>query len=234
MEPIRKSIYIQHEINSLKNPKIIQLLQKHKVDGFGVYWLLLEYLQGTETGTIQEEQIETIAPLWLQSDVKKAFEIVKTCLSIKLLEKDEQGGIYSPMLEQQREEMKQAREQKSKAGKKGAEAKKQKDLQATGIETKEADPTAEEKETLKTLRDKICQKFGVNRYDLYYPKISQLLESLSPNGDTSLGVKIILEGLKRLDEAEAITSGRVPFTINSFLNPETFLKLYYGEYDELY
>lgn len=235
MEPIRNTIYIQHKINSLHDTKTLTLLQQHGKEGFAVYWLLLEYLQGLDTGTIQENEIEVIAPFWLQSDAEEASEIIKTCLSIKLLEKDEQQGIYSPMLEQQREEMKQAKLKKSVAGKKGADARKQKEQEAADIATKEAAPApAGEDEVLERLLNKICQKFRVNKYKLYLPKVKELLEAVSLDNDSSFGEKTILSGLERLDEAEAITSGKVPFTINSFLNPETFWKLYNGEYDEVY
>ena len=231
MEKIRNEIYIKHEINSLKDPKIIDLFRQHKIEGYGVYWMLLEYLQGTETGTIQEKQIEKIAPIWLQTDAEKASEIVKTCLEIHLLEYSNDGEnssdgereIYSPMLKEQREEMKAEKDKWRNFGKKGAEAKK-----AAAIAAK----TAAENSPFATLCKKVCDKFGVEMVPFYFGKLSKLLETIAKDGDLERAAAVVCETLDKLDTAKAIKNGRMTFTIEHFLNPDTFFKLKDGAYDK--
>ena len=239
MEKIRNELYIQHEINSLKDPKIIDLFGKHKVEGYGVYWLLLEYLQGTETGTIQEEQIEKIAPMWLQSDAEKAIAIVKTCLEIHLLEYSTDGEIFSPMLKEQREEMIAEKNKWKNFGKKGAEAKKKKAAEEAA-KTATAETLTERnsnggKDSLysspfATLCKVICDKFRVEESPFYYGKLAKLLEAI--DGDSERAAAVVREGLAKLDTAKAIKNGRMTFTIEHFLNPDTFFKLKDGAYDK--
>jgi hypothetical protein len=246
MEKIRNEIYIKHEINSLKDPKIIDLFRQHKIEGYGVYWMLLEYLQGTETGTIQEKQIEKRAPIWLQTDAEKASEIVKTCLEIHLLEYSNDGEnssdgereIYSPMLKEQREEMKAEKDKWRNFGKKGAEAKKEKAAAeaakaTTETATEETATAINSSETIKRSIKKICAKFKESEKPIYYRLIKTLIKEIS-DGDEILGAEMIDEALEKYDKAAAIKNGKMTFTIMDFLNPIRFLKLHNGSYDKDY
>lgn len=219
MEKIRNELYIQHEINSIRNPDLLELIRKQGLEGYAVYWLLLEHLQGTETGTIQEEKIEKIASVCLQTDAEKASEIVKTCLDIPLLERSTDGAIFSPMLKEQREKMIEEKNKWRNFGKKGAEAKK-----AAAIAAAKNSPFA-------TLCKEVCDKFGVEELPFYYGKLSKLLEEIDKK-NSERAAAVVRETLAKLDTAKAIKNGRMTFTIEHFLNPEMFFKLKDGAYDK--
>lgn len=226
-----KMLFIKHYTNTIKEPMMLKLFNVHGGNGIFVYWLLLEYLRETQTGTINKVDISTIAHYSLLTDPETAEKVVDTCVTIGLLE-NENGVISSLVLKQQDEEMEQAREQKRKAGKRGAEARKQKEQNNAPSDKPSDAPSDKPSDTVKQLVKEICEAFNVPEKPYYYKFTEILIKEVTPiNPKDGDGAAIIREGLKKYKESGAIKSGMV-FTINSFFDPEKFAKLYGGAYDE--
>ena len=238
MGKIRNELFLKHEINSIRNSDLLELIRKQGLDGYAVYWLFLEHLQGTETGTIQEKEIEAIAPTCLQTDAVKAAEIIKTCLEIHLLEYSTDGKIYSPLVVEQRDLIIAKSEQGRNAVKKRWTKEKEETTAETVTDETATDTAAiaAENSPYATLCKEICDKFGVKVKPIHYEKLSMLLKHLTGNGvmDIEKAAAVVRATLAKLDTAKAIQSGKFKYTINSFFNPKTFTNLYGGDYDEIY
>ena len=232
MGKIRNELFLKHEINSIRNSDLLELIRKQGLEGYAVYWLLLEHLQGTETGTIQEKEIEAIAPTCLQTDAVKAAEIIKTCLEIHLLEYSTDGKIYSPLVVEQRDLI----IAKSEQGRNAVKKRWTKEKEETTAETVTDETATAENSPYATLCKEICDKFGVKVKPIHYEKLSMLLKHLTGNGvmDIEKAAAVVRATLAKLDTAKPIQSGKFKYTINSFFNPKTFTNLYGGEYDEIY
>ena len=88
------------------------------------------------------------------------------------------------------------------------------------------------------LCDEVCDKFNNTYPRVYYQKVEDLIQELLKqykrlNYDRTRIISYIQKGLDKLDTAEAIKQGKITFTINSFLKPDTFLKLIDGAYDKV-
>lgn len=80
------------------------------------------------------------------------------------------------------------------------------------------------------LSDEIAAKFGYRSGRRFDRQVVELINNLRP-GD---GFQRIPEALKKLDSAKAIIEGKIKFSIGSFLDYYKFLKLFSGDYDDLY
>ena len=61
-----------------------------------------------------------------------------------------------------------------------------------------------------------------------------LLQAIhAPGTDGNVTIQKVWDALKKLDTAEAIKSKKFNFSIQSFLDPDKFLKLLYGDYDNI-
>lgn len=80
------------------------------------------------------------------------------------------------------------------------------------------------------LSDEIAAKFGYRSGRRFDRQVAELINNLRPGN----GFQVIPEALKKLDSARAITEGKIKFSIDSFLDYDIFLKLFSGDYDDLY
>ncbi|MBQ3350271.1 MAG: DUF4373 domain-containing protein [Thermoguttaceae bacterium] len=221
--------WFKHETNTARDPRILRLKATHGGAACFTYILLLEYLRDTETGQLDKADIPFIASCNLMEDTDTAAAIINECLKLKLLEADG-NFIYSPMLLEQMEEQKHQSEKRSLAGKKGQQAKREKQEATAAALTAVESVT---NDTVKELVKEICETFKVEIKPYYYQYTEILIKEATPispkYGD---GAAIIREGLKKYRESEAIQSGAIGFNINSFFDPEKFLKLLAGDYDK--
>lgn len=82
------------------------------------------------------------------------------------------------------------------------------------------------------LANEIAQRFGLlQAMPIHRQQVMKLINAIHIRGQDTPGK--IREALKKLDTAEAITSGKINFGIDQFFYPECFCKLLNGYYDKL-
>lgn len=107
-----KSVYFSHDSNARNDIKIIRLRRQLGMEGYGIYWCLVETLRETSDYRLPLEAIEDIA---FQIDVAK--EKVETVVKAYGLFKIEQECFFSLRLLRSME----LYDKLSEAGKKGAQ-----------------------------------------------------------------------------------------------------------------
>ena len=111
----KDTFYFLHDYNARNDPKILELRSEFGLEGYGIYWCLVETMAEDENGYVMAS---LMGGLSVGYGIPKArlMQIVKFMLEIGLLHEDE-AGIYSPRLL----EYKKFRKLLSDKGKEGAQ-----------------------------------------------------------------------------------------------------------------
>jgi len=70
-----KSIYFTHDSNALSDEKIIRLRKKQGIEGYGIYFALLEKLSSSNEYKIHLDYVEDIAYDW-HLDAQKIIDVI--------------------------------------------------------------------------------------------------------------------------------------------------------------
>lgn len=132
--------------------------------------------------------------------------------------------------------VKESKEKKSKQESLLAQAKeKEKSKRASEQAAEEAElflNTETYSDVVTDLANEIAQRFGLlQAMPMHRQQVMKLINAIHIRGQDTPGK--IREALKKLDTAEAITSGKINFGIDQFFYPECFCKLLNGYYDKL-
>lgn len=264
MALLQTRLFLKHDVRALQDEKIIMLDLKFSHLGYSVFWRLLEYMFQTENCEIDFKQLEIVSERVLATKVEDVKAVLNYCLEIGLfVTNEDKTAFYSKRLKAQRAEIEEmSQKQRARANRRwnkeipqksnapamprqcgGNANKKKKNNQnktetQTQKQTEDAStsaPTAAEKPPdyspeLRKLSDEIAAKFGYANGRKFDRQVATLIHDLHP-GD---GFQAIPEALKKLDSAQAILAGKVTFTIGSFLDYNKFLRLFSGDYDDLY
>lgn len=95
------------------------------------------------------------------------------------------------------------------------------------LDTQTVDPDVQ------ALLDAIGKRFNTIPLPAHLTALEQLISECNRPGVVS-GVDVVRDGLARLDNAEAIKSGKVRLSITQFLQPKYFTRLISGDYDKTY
>ena len=138
---MKKDQYLQHDVTALSNTKIMRLVHREHMEGYGIYWRLLEHLRGQEQYTDSLEIVEILAQ-GMNVAAEKVMRIIKDYGLFTM----QNNSFSSPGLCGRMEKLDEARERKSANGKKGgyAKARKDKALQMAGTAMAVEDSRAEE------------------------------------------------------------------------------------------
>ena len=112
--------YFSHDNSSHDDPKIIDLFMKHGSKGYGIYWLLLEFMAQDPKCRIDQKYLEHIA-FRFHEEIKDIKSIVNFCIEEDLFKKEENNYIFSKRLRKSKERVINERVRKSKGGVKGNE-----------------------------------------------------------------------------------------------------------------
>jgi hypothetical protein len=78
---MNKALYFSHDDNARLDPKIVSMISHYKIEGYGRYWIILEYLRKTKGYKLEDKAYnwEALAELMLTKpeEVKK---FVKDCV----------------------------------------------------------------------------------------------------------------------------------------------------------
>ena len=73
---MKKDQYLQHDVTALSNTKIMRLVHREHMEGYGIYWRLLEHLRGQEQYTDSLEIVEILAQ-GMNVAAEKVMRIIK-------------------------------------------------------------------------------------------------------------------------------------------------------------
>lgn len=108
--------WFKHDSTSLTDQKILGLRFKFGMEGYGIFWAIMETMHQDPTGYINREAIGGLSIAY-GVDNTKLNELVDFCLKIGLLLECEHGNIYNKRMQIQKSELADY----SSQGRKGAE-----------------------------------------------------------------------------------------------------------------
>jgi hypothetical protein len=114
---IKDAYYFSHDSNAHDDPKCVLLIEQLGLEGYGIYWMLIETLR---------EQPEYIYPVSLLSALARRFntspeKMKEVVTSYNLFDVNEKGFFYSNSLNKRMEHYEYKRELSRMGGKKSAE-----------------------------------------------------------------------------------------------------------------
>lgn len=114
----KNSFWFKHDYNARNDEKILELRSEYGVEGYGIYWMLIESMCETSCGGLKASLIGGLSHGFGVAKARLA-EIIKFCIEIGLFY-DENGTYYSKRLLKHKQERKYL----SEMGKIGQEKKK--------------------------------------------------------------------------------------------------------------
>ena len=121
----KDAYYFSHDSNAKDDPKCMLLIEELQLEGYGIYWILIEVLREQENYTYPLKMIPVLARKFLTTKEKMMTVIEKYYLF-----KIENGEFfYSESLNRRMGLMNDKREQARLAGKKSGEARRNKALE---------------------------------------------------------------------------------------------------------
>ena len=135
----KDAYYFSHDSNAKDDPKCMLLIEELQLDGYGIYWVLIETLREQENYKYPLKMIPVLARKFLTT--KEKMLTVINNYELFVIENGE--FFYSESLNRRMGIMNNKREQARLAGKKSGEARKIKALQHE--EKKEISPTDSER-----------------------------------------------------------------------------------------
>ena len=121
---MKESYYFSHDSNARRDPKILQLRSDYGLEGYGLYWMIIETLREQDGYKLKHSFVNVLT---LDFNVTKEFisQFIKTCLDIELLASDEEY-FWSDSLCNRMQYFEEKRQKLRQAGKLGANTRWQK------------------------------------------------------------------------------------------------------------
>jgi len=88
----------------MSDPKILQLRFLFGMEGYGIYWAMLETMHQDTTGYINKEAIGGLSVAYGVT-IERLSDIIKHCVKIDLFSECEHGNIYSKRMIEQKKEL---------------------------------------------------------------------------------------------------------------------------------
>ena len=112
---MKNSFYFDHDYSSRNDQKILKLRSRYGMEGYGIFWCLMETMAEDSTGYIDGSAIDVLSMSYCVP-IDRLKEIIDYMNDIQLIEKCEHGNYFNKrMLEH-----KSFRVERSESGKRGA------------------------------------------------------------------------------------------------------------------
>ncbi|AOO64789.1 DUF4373 domain-containing protein [Sulfurospirillum halorespirans] len=115
-------LWFSHDCNAKDDPKIILLIDELGLEGFGIFWVLIETLRAQKGYKLQLKAVDALARRYNTTSQKMRVVIE----SYDLFTIDGDQFFFSPSLLRRMQKWDEKRQLASESGKKGAQAKKEK------------------------------------------------------------------------------------------------------------
>ena len=115
---MKDAYYFSHDSNARNDQRIIKLRQDHGVEGYGIYFMIIEILRDTKNYTLNIDDISSIS-----YDIRVKEEIVLNIIKNYNLFAFEHDFFYSKSLSRRMEKLDKIKEKRRESGKLGGKAK---------------------------------------------------------------------------------------------------------------
>ena len=122
----KDSFYFSHDYNSRNDPKIMALRSEHGIEGYGIYWALIEIMAEDSKTRLSSKEIKGVA-YSLGITEEKLICVLDLCCTCGLFNKDdnkedETSFYWSSRLLRNKEKREEISRIRSDAGRRGGEA----------------------------------------------------------------------------------------------------------------
>ena len=135
MKHVKSSYYFSHDANARYDPDICLMRADYNIEGYGLYWIIVEILRGEPDYKLKFSQFPAIA---IQSGTspEKVKQFIDDCINKYNLFKSDGEFFWSDSLIRRMDRIEQIAKKRSEAGKASARARKEK-----GLNESSTDPT---------------------------------------------------------------------------------------------
>jgi len=119
-----KDVYFSHDAGARRDPKVLKMLAKYGAEGYGLWWMLIEFLREQDDYTLPYNDEEDIAGLSMELRITtdKLSAFIADCIERYGLLKLEDGKLFSTSLNDRMNRMEEISEKRKAAIKKRWEA----------------------------------------------------------------------------------------------------------------
>ena len=113
----KEAYYFSHDANARNDEKVLMLRAEHGLEGYGIFWILIEMMFESSDTCLCHSKIKGIA-VSCNIDITVLESVINTCIEEKLFDSD--GEVfYSDSLIKRKAKYLDIKTKKSEAGKKG-------------------------------------------------------------------------------------------------------------------
>jgi hypothetical protein len=174
----KNSFWFKHDYNARNDEKILELRSEYGVEGYGIYWMLIESMCETSCGGLKASLIGGLSHGFGVAKARLS-EIIKFCIEIGLFY-DENGTYYSKRLLKHKQERKYL----SEMGKIGQEKKKI----LRGAEGGLKPPLSEESRRDKYIENTLSTNSSKVRLKEKFSKKYEISKNGKENNDSGEGI----------------------------------------------
>lgn len=117
MRPIKDAYYFSHDSNARNDEKILMLRAEHGMEGYGIYWALIEMMFESGETALRHDKSKGIA-LACSLDHIELERVIETCIAEDLFKTDGEF-FWSESLRRRKELYQDMKEKRAAAGSKG-------------------------------------------------------------------------------------------------------------------
>ncbi len=127
MRHVKESYYFSHDSNARHDPNICLMRAEYNVEGYGLYWIIIEILRNEPNYKLKLSRFPAIA---IQSGVspEKVKQFIEDCIEKYNLFKSDGEFFWSDSLIRRMTKMEKIIKQRSEAGKASARARKKRSI----------------------------------------------------------------------------------------------------------
>jgi hypothetical protein len=112
-----KRRYFQHDYTPRQDPKIMALLEDYGVEGYGRYWILLEYFAADNGYKFEDSPLNWKAIAFqMQTKTEEVKKFLNDCVEKFLLLEKEDNYYFSPSFHRRMQHIAEVSEKRAHAG----------------------------------------------------------------------------------------------------------------------
>ena len=114
---MKNAYYFSHDGNARNDEKILMLRSRHGIEGYGIFWILVEMMFESNDTALSKKVLPGIASCY-NIDITLLSDVVETCISEQLFI-CENDVFFSASLRRRKDKLYELKEKRSSAGKLG-------------------------------------------------------------------------------------------------------------------
>lgn len=113
----KDAYYFSHDANARNDEKVLMLRAEHGMEGYGIYWALLEMMFESTDTTLSHDKLRGLSVSY-NVDITLLESVINTCISERLFVSDGEK-FWSESLLRRKGKFQDLKKKRSEAGKKG-------------------------------------------------------------------------------------------------------------------